>query len=71
MAQENKKSFEGILKLCTWHYRGYCMADSGDWGQVRCNGDCVWPEQYKKLIEKDDTRRSNEGHPRDARMAAE
>lgn len=55
MAQEDKKSFEDILKLCTWHYRGYCMADSGDWGQIRCNGDCIWPEQYKKLIEKDDT----------------
>ena len=52
MINEEKQRFKEILKLCTWHYKGYCMADSGEWGQVPCNGDCTWPQEHRKLIKE-------------------
>lgn len=35
MSQEDVK-IKKIQELCTWYFRGDCMADSGPWGTYPC-----------------------------------
>ena len=48
--QYSKELIEERKKSCDWYKDRYCMADTGEWGLVPCNGDCTYVKDYKDWL---------------------